>query len=174
MRKIVLACVLLPVVAALAAASPAAPDTSEDGCLVVDSGRGIVTLSAKGFVFGRFDQGQVDIDDPVQGDGSVKVFGFQKKRLITETKTRYIGVSVRFRASGLFRIRLEAVGMDVSLAGKGTATLSSDNFIDAGKYSIDAASFCESRFQPMPDVPTRVAVAGEPLPAADKSEKPDR
>lgn len=161
MRKLVLACALLPAVAALAAGSAAAPGATGDGCLVVSSGRGIVTLNAKGFVFGRFDQGQVDIDDPVAADGSVKVFGFQKKRLITETKTRYIGVSVRFRASGLFRIRLEAVGMDVSLAGKGTATLSSDNFFDAGKYSTDAASFCESRFQPMPEIPTRVVITGE-------------
>jgi hypothetical protein len=168
MRKILFACALLPVVAAFAAGSAAAPSGSDDGCLVVSSGRGIVTLNAKGFVFGRFDQGQVDIDDPVPTDGSVKVFGFQKKRLISETKTRYIGVSVRFRASGLFRIRLEAVGIDMSFAGKGTATLSSDNFFDAGKYSIDSASFCESRFQPMPETPARVVIAGEPLPAADK------
>ena len=31
------------------------------------AGRGIVTFNAKGFVFGRFDQGQVDIDDPLTG-----------------------------------------------------------------------------------------------------------
>jgi hypothetical protein len=125
-------------------------------------------MNAKGFVFGRFDQGQVDIDDPVSTDGSIKVFGYQKKRLISETKTRYIGVGVRFRASGLFRIRVEAVGMDVSLAGKGTATLSSDFFFDAGKYSTDAESFCESRFQSMPDVPTKVQIAAEQTPGADK------
>jgi hypothetical protein len=169
MRKIVLACAVLPMVAVLTAASSAAPSGSDDGCLVVASGRGIVTLNAKGFVFGRFDQGQVEIDDPVAADGSVKVFGFQKKRLVTDTKTRYIGVSVRFRASGLFRIRLEAIGMDMSFAGKGTATLSSDNFFDAGKYSTDAASFCESRFQPMPETSTRVVIAGDPPP-----EKPEK
>lgn len=118
-------------------------------------------MNAKGFVFGRFDQGQVDIEDPVQADGGVKVFGYEKKRFLSDTKTRYVGVSVRFRASGLFRIRTEAVGMDISLGGKGTATLSSDNFFDAGTYSADAASFCEARFQPMPDIPLRVVISGQ-------------
>ena len=168
MRKLAFLCALLPAVAVLAGASSAAPEAQDDGCLVVSSGRGIVTLNARGFVFGRFDQGQVDIEDPLQADGSVKVFGYQKKRLISETKTRYIGVGVRFRASGLFRIRVEAVGTDVSLGGKGAATLTSDNFLDAGRYSTDAASFCESRFLPMPDVPTRVVIAGDSASTSDK------
>jgi hypothetical protein len=60
------------------------------------------------------------------------------------------------------------------LRGQRHGDLSSDNFFDAGKYSIDSASFCESRFQPMPEAPTRVVIAGEPLPGADKSEKPDK
>jgi len=162
MRKAVLFCLSLVAAASLAAWSAAATDGLEDGCLVIDSGRGIVTLSAKGFVFGRFDQGQLDIEDPVETDGAVKVFGYQKKRSISETKTRYIGAAVRFRASGLFRIRLEAVGMDVSLAGKGSASLFADDFFDAGRYSIDAPSFCEKGFQPMPDVPVKVVVVGPP------------
>ena len=121
----------------------------------------IVSFNAKGFVFGRFDQGQVDIEDPIQADGNVRVFGYEKMRLLTDTKTRYIGSLVRFRASGLFRIRVEAVGMDISLAGKGTATLSSDGFLDAGEYSTDAESFCESQFEPMPDVARKLILAGQ-------------
>ncbi len=147
------------VVALLTGSSQAGSEAQDDGCLVVSAGRGIVTINAKGFVFGRFDQGQVDIEDPIQTDGNIRVFGYEKKRLLGETKTRYVGFTVRFRASGLFRIRTEAIGMELSLAGKGTATVSSDGFFDAGEYSIDAPSFCESRFQPLPDVSRKLVIA---------------
>jgi opacity protein-like surface antigen len=161
MRKAALLSLLAIAVVAAAASSQASTTAADDGCLVVDAGRGVVTVNAKGFVFGRFDQGQVDIDDPLTGDGQVRVFGYQKKRLLTDTKTRYIGFGVRFRASGLFRIRIEAIGIDMSLSGKGAGTVSSDGFIDAGTYSIDAASFCEDHFQPLPDAPHKVVVAAQ-------------
>lgn len=160
MRKIAFACVPVLAVALLTGSSQAGSEAQDDGCLVVTAGRGIVTINAKGFVFGRFDQGQVDIEDPISDDGNVRVFGWEKKRPFSETKTRYIGSIVRFRASGLFRIRTEAIGIELSLAGKGTATLSSDGFFDAGEYSTDAPSFCESRFQPMPDVPRKFVISG--------------
>ena len=159
MRKLAAACAPVLAFVLLVGSSQAGPAALDDGCLVVDAGRGIVSFNAKGFLLGRFDQGQIDIEDPLQGDGNVRVFGYQKKRLLTETKTRYIGSLVRFRASGLFKVRIEALGMELSLAGKGTATLTSDGFFDAGQYSTDAQSFCESRFQPMPDVPRRIVIA---------------
>jgi len=143
------------------ASSQGGTAASDDGCLAVSAGRGIVSVNAKGFVFGRFDQGQVDIDDPIAADGQVRVFGWEKKRSLTETKTRYTGFGVRFRASGLFRFRIEAIGVDLSLAGKGTATVSSDDFIDAGEFSIDAPSFCEANFQPVPDVPRKLVIAAQ-------------
>jgi hypothetical protein len=158
MRKIAVACVpILAVVALLTGSSQAGGEAQDDGCLVVTAGRGIVTANAKGFVFGRFDQGQVDIE----ADGNVRVFGWEKKRPLSDTKTRYIGDTVRFRASGLFRIRTEAIGMELSLAGKGTATVSSDGFFDAGEYSTDSPSFCESHLQPMPDVPRKLVISGQ-------------
>ena len=162
MRKSALLCVLVIAAAVATASSQGGTGAADDGCLAVDAGRGIVSVNAKGFVFGRFDQGQVDIEDPIQDDGQIRVFGYQKKRLLTDTKTRYIGFGVRFRASGLFRLRIEAIGVDLSLAGKGTATLSSDNFLDAGMFSIDSPSFCEAHFQPMPDVTRKVAIAAQP------------
>ena len=161
MRKTALLCVLAFAGAIAGASSQAGTAASDDGCLVVAAGRGIFSVNAKGFVFGRFDQGLVDIEDPIQADGQVRVFGYEKKRLLTDTKTRYIGQSVRFRASGLFRLRIEAVGIDLSLAGKGAATLSSDNFFDAGEYSIDSPSYCEAQFQPVPDVPRKVVIAAQ-------------
>jgi hypothetical protein len=158
-RKIAAACLLPLALILLAGSSQARQAAQDDGCLVVQAGRGIVTLNAKGFLLGRFDSGLIDIEDPLHDDGNVRVFGFERRRLLTETKTRYIGALVRFRASGLFRVRLEAVGIELSLAGKGSALLTSDGFVDAGQYSIDAQSFCESRFQPMPDVPRKIVIS---------------
>ena len=159
MRKLAAACVPLLALVVLVASSQAKPAAQDDGCLVVQAGRGIVSFNAKGLVLGRFDQGQVDIEDPLPGDGNVRVFNFDKRRVLTETKTRYIGERVRFRASGQFKVRVEALGMELSLAGKGTATLNSEGWIDAGQYSTDAQSFCESRFQPMPDLPRKITIS---------------
>ncbi len=161
MRASALLLVLCAVSAVATASSSGGTSASDDGCLAVDAGRGVISVNAKGYVFGRFDQGQVDIDDPVQTDGQVRVFGYQKKRLLSETKTRYIGFGVRFRASGHFRLRIESVGVDLSVAGKGTATLSSDDFLDAGQYSTDAESFCDAHFQPMPATPRKVVIAAQ-------------
>jgi hypothetical protein len=159
MRKIAAACVLPLALLVLVASSQARPAAQDDGCLVVQAGRGIVSFNAKGVVLGRFDSGQVDIEDPLQGDGNVRVFGGEKKRLLTDTKTRYIGTFVRFRASGQFKVRVEALGMELSLAGKGTATLNSHGWFDPGQYSTDAQSFCESHFQPMPDLPRKIVIS---------------
>ncbi len=49
--------------------------------------------------------------------------------------------------------------MELSFAGKGTATLNSDGYLDPGQYSIDAQSFCESHFQPMPDLPRKIVIS---------------
>lgn len=162
MRKIAAACLVLLTLATVAGASQAGTDAQDDGCLVVAAGRGIVLLQAKGFLLGRFDSGQIDIEDPLQNDGSYRVFGVGlKRRSLTDTRTRFIGDFVRFRASGLFRVRIEALGVDFSLAGKGSATLSSDGLLDPGHYSTDAQSFCETRFQAIPDVPRKVVISGQ-------------
>ncbi len=108
MRKAAVLSVLVVVAAAATASSQGGTAASDDGCLVIDAGRGVVSVNAKGFVFGRFDQGQVDIDDPVADDGQVRVFGYQKKRPLTDTKTRYIGFGLRFRRS---RHKTRARGM---------------------------------------------------------------
>jgi hypothetical protein len=159
MRKFAAACAPVLALVVLVASSQAKPAAQDNGCLVVQAGRGIVSFNAKGFLLGRIDQGQVDVEDQFPGDGNVRIFNFDKKRLLTETKTRYIGERVRFRASGLFKIRVEALGMELSFAGKGTATLNSDGFSDPGQYSIDAQSFCESHFQPMPDLPRKIVIS---------------
>jgi hypothetical protein len=168
MRRPVFSCLLaLGLIAALSAAASASVASSrapDDGCLVTRDVRGTVTISLKGgFVLGRFDQGQLWIDDPVEGDGTIKVTGVDKTpRLVTDTRTLYSGLDVRFRASGRSVIRIVAVGTYVSAIGKGTATVSGKNYVqdsDAG-YSIDSASFCTDNFQPMPDEAAEKLVIG--------------
>ena len=154
MRRLVLvsAVALLAVVPTASRATQSAPG---DGCLVVQDGRGIVSINAKGYVFGRFDQGYVEVTDLSPGDGSPpKVYGWERARTVGGDTTRYIGNDVRFRSSGRFLIRVNAnSGINVSAVGRGRARLSSDDFIDAGSFSVDAESFCDDGFQPMPDVP---------------------
>ena len=152
---------LLLVVPAIAGA--ARPEQQQaDGCLVVANGSGIVTVVAHGGIFGRFLYGgRVTIEDLSPGGGKApKVFGAQDVRTISDTKTLYIGTSVRFRftGGGLFRVVINAVGIDLSVVGRGTATLSSTGLFEPGRYSVDDDSLCAKSFKPMPDTPTRVQV----------------
>ena len=114
----------------------------------------------------QWQAGQLDIDDPIEGDGTVKVFGWERKRQLTDTKTRYSASfgMIRFRASGLFRIRIEAIEIDLRAAAKGNATLSGQDFIDPGKFSVDANSFCTAAFQAMPDGPKKFVISGDITP----------
>jgi len=160
MRKAALLSALALGAALAASSSQATRSAPGDGCLVVRDGKGIVIINARGFVFGRFDQGSVTIDESAPG-GAAKVFGWEKKRLLSETRTQYIGYDVRFRASGLFRLTVNAVFIDISAAGRGVATLAAPDFLDVGKFSVDADSFCESGFQPLPDLPRKFVIASQ-------------
>jgi len=51
--------------------------------------------------------------------------------------------------------------IDLSVAGRGAATLYVGSFIPdfAGKFSVDASSFCEANWQRMPLIPTRYSIS---------------
>ena len=89
------------------------------------------------------------------------MYGAQRVRLLSDTKTLYIGTDVRFRVGGLFRIRVAAVGINLSAVGRGSVVLTSDDFLEPGEYSADTASFCQEGFQPMPDLSAKL-VLGSP------------
>jgi hypothetical protein len=125
-----------------------------DGCLVVQNAMGIVTVNAKGTMVGRIDQGQVTVTDPVAGDGTVRVTGYDEVERLSDTKKRYSGLSViRFRASGRTIVRSEAIGIDLSAVGRGKVTLNGAGFFDPGTYSLDSDSFCQENFKVVPDLP---------------------
>ena len=153
MRKIALLVVLLAAVAAPGVVL-AGEIGASDGCLVVQNAKGIVTVNAKGTTVGRIDQGQVTVTDPVVGDGTVRVTGYDEVERLSDIKKRYSGISVvRFRASGRTTIRAEAIGIDLSAVGRGKVTLNGTGFFDPGTFSLDSNSFCQESFKALPDLP---------------------
>jgi hypothetical protein len=152
---------LLAAVAALMLAIPAAalgdqlaPPAPGAGSLVVQNGRGIVYVAAKGGIIGRFDSGQITIEDPVEGDGKPPiVFGAEKLRPLGAHKMMYIGNDVHFYVGGLYRVKVVATGINLSAVGKGTATLSSTGFLDPGFYRVDGGPPV-----PLPDSTVKVTL----------------
>ncbi len=132
-----------------------------DGCLVVQSGFGNVSLVlSRGIVFGRLQSGTVTTDDTISGDGPApKVIGADTRLVLPDGRIRYTGNSMRFRSSGAVKIKItEATLLDLSVAGKGVALLSAGTFDVPGNiYSADAASFCQDKFQALPVVPVKPA-----------------
>ena len=158
-RLVVLIGVLLLALPAGAGARKLGPG---DGTLAVENAQGVVTLAVRGGVIGRFDQGTIEIFDPVAGDGPGPVVrGFQKARDLGPRRTLYSGEGdVRFRLiGGFYRVRITAIGLDVSAVGRGVATLDGTGFADQpGRYSANGAPF-----QAIPAVPVRI-VLGQALP----------
>jgi hypothetical protein len=142
----------VPLVVILALALPAAAwgvkAMPGDGTLVVDNGRGYVVVRVRGGILGRFDQGRLTVDDPVKGDGSgPKVFNADQVQDLGNGRTVYIGNNIRFRMiGGLYRVQVNAVGIDISAVGRGTVTLDATGFTDfPGRFSLDGGVF-----QPLP------------------------
>lgn len=162
MRRLVVAIgVLMLALPAAAGALEAGPG---DGNLVVDNAQGTVVLNLRGGIIGRFDQGTIEITDPIEGDGATPVVrGCQLKITLGPKRTQCSGeVDVRFRLiGGLYRVRITAIGMDISVVGRGTAVLDGSQFgpDQPGRYSLNGGPF-----QPMPDTPTRLTL-GAPSPA---------
>jgi len=146
----------LPLVVILALALPAAAWAMKalpgDGTLVVDNGRGSVVIRARGGILGRFDSGRLIVDDPVAGDGTGPVvFGARTARDVGNGRTIYTGDNIRFRMiGGLYRVQVNAIGIDISAVGRGTVTLDATGFTDfPGRFSLDG-----DPFQPLPGHPT--------------------
>jgi hypothetical protein len=151
-----------------ASGGAARTSTPGDGCLVVQGGYGKVVITlTRGVVFGRFVSGQLSYSD----------LGLDKTQLptvnVSSTKTKDhlwsygTAENVRFRATGPTRLIVYADQMDLSVAGKGTATIWRAGLGGApstiqppsNAFSVDAASFCGANFQKMPQVLTKVQIS---------------
>ena len=136
---------------AFAAAGEAQANTPGDGCL--------------GIVFGRFQSGTLTYTDQDTSDSVTnlpKVPGVSPTKVNDHVWTYGPADLVRFRSAGPTKLTVNATSVDLSVAGKGKAVLSVNGFIQdiAGKFSVDASSFCEDGFQKMPLNPTRVLISG--------------
>ncbi len=171
MRSRLLAGVALVVVAGaiagvFATGGDARSSTPGDGCLVVNKGFGKMTITlTRGVVFGRFQEGTLAYSDQDSGDTTTNL---PKVPGVTPTKVndhvwKFVaaGPNVRFRSAGPTKLIINAQSVDLSVAGKGTATLFLDRWIQdfAGKFSVDATSFCEDNFQKMPLTPTKFQIS---------------
>ena len=144
----------------LPATALATPNAPGDGTLTVKHGSGIVKLSIRGAVIGRFDDGRLVVRDPVDGDGGgVSCWGAETKHLI-DTTTVCAGTDVRFRmVGGLYIVKLTANGVDLSAVGKGTAALTGVGFGPDGMYSLNGADP-----RSLPDEEKMLTVSAPPPP----------
>jgi hypothetical protein len=162
MRPLLCAAVVLAsglVVGIFASGGDASANTPGDGCLVVQSGFGNVSLVlSRGAVFGRLQSGTITTEDTIAGDGPPpKVNGADTKTVLSDGRVRYKGDYLRFRTTGPVKIKIaDAVYLDLSVVGKGVAFLSAGTLGVANNlYSADAATFCEDNLLPLPVAPAK-------------------
>ena len=131
-----------------------------DGTLSIQNGRGTVVVQARGAVIGqltRFERnGSLVIEDPVDGDGSdPKVLGADWVRERADGTPIYGGKGIRFRLiGGRFVLRVtNAVGLQLSVVGKGKATLDGAGSLSDGVFSLNG-----EEPQPLPADPTTFPV----------------
>jgi hypothetical protein len=148
MRRMLL--ILLAVSLAVPATALAMRTLPGDGTLVVDNGRGLVVVKARGGIIGRFDSGVLTVEDPIEGGKGPIVWGAERIRDLMG-RTQYSGDDIRFRLiGGAYRVRIQAVGIDVSAVGRGSVVLDATGFTDfPGRFQINGGPF-----QPLPGRPT--------------------
>lgn len=148
---------------ALPAAAGALARGPGDGTLVVDNANGVVNLSIRGGIIGRFDQGTIVVTDPIEGDGPPPVLnGCEFKVRLTPKRTECdsSGSEVRFRLiGGFFRAHIDAIGVDVSVVGRGFAELDGSGYTpQPGRYSLNGGAY-----RPMPKLATPLTLGSPPL-----------
>ena len=130
-----------------------------DGTLVVQNANGIVQLRVTGGIIGRFDgPGTIEVFDPTLGDGQAPLVKpcqdtFPGPRRISCSSN---GTEIRFRLiGGAFVVKIDAIGIDLSIVGHGTATLDGHDFEDfqTGRYSVNGGPF-----QVMPPASTKISI----------------
>jgi hypothetical protein len=151
----------------LAAAALIVPSASGDdlqrgdGTLSVQNGRGSVVIHARGAVIGqvtRFERGgKLVIDDLNEDDDSDPIVrGADWVRERGDGTPVYGGKGVRFRLiGGRFVLRVtNAVGLQLSVVGKGRVTLDGAGSLVSGVVYDGVYSLNGEELQSLPDEPT--------------------
>jgi hypothetical protein len=162
MRPLFCAVVILAAgcaVGALAPAGSARATAPGDGCFVVQGGYGKVTVTlTQGIVFGRYSEGTLLYGDQNGVVHLPTVPGVNPTKLGDHLWKYSDATDVRFRTAGPTKLTVNAQLINLSVVGKGTATVSGAGFDGvpftltppSNAFSVDAASFCEENFQKMP------------------------
>jgi hypothetical protein len=147
---------LLAFLAVMAApAFAAAPVT--DGALSVKDARGVVQLSSRGSLIGRFERGKVTITDPNPYDARrPTVLGAEQVVYRNAKTTVYSGKDVRVRiGGGLTHVRIEGRGIYVSAVGRGNGLIDGAGSTQAGVFYDGVWSMNDDDYRSLPDDPTR-------------------
>jgi hypothetical protein len=151
---------LLAFLAVMAApAFAAAPVT--DGTLSVKDARGMVQLSSRGSLIGRFERGKVTITDPNPYDARrPTVLGAEQVVYRNAKTTVYSGKDVRIRiGGGLFHVRMEGRGIYVSAVGRGSGQIEGAGSIQTGVFYDGVWSLNDDDYRSLPDDLTRFQLA---------------
>ena len=134
-----------------------------DGTLSIRDGRGSVVVHARGAVIGqltRFERnGRLVIEDPDPGDGSdPKVVGADWVRSRSDGTLIYGGKGIRFRfIGGRFVLRVtNAVGLQLSVVGKGKVRLDGAGSLTTGVVYDGVYSLNGEPQESLPDEPETV------------------
>jgi hypothetical protein len=164
-RLLVLTCLL----ALLVPAASAGNRQRADGTLSIRDGRGSVVVHARGAVIGQLTRlernGKLVIEDPVEGDGSdPRVVGADWARERPDGKLVYGGKAIRFRLiGGRFVLRVtNAVGLQLSVVGRGRVTLDGAGSLEDGVTSDGVYSLNGEELQSLPDDATSFPLAPRP------------
>jgi hypothetical protein len=168
-RLLVIAALIAVAGGVFAATGSARTSTPGDGCFVVQSGFGKVTLTlTRGVVFGRYDEGFLLYNDRGTELNRPIVPGVVPTQSPTnEHLWKYDGTFVRFRATGPTRLTVDAQSINLSVAGRGWVSISGADWNGVPStlnppynvFSVDASSFCQDTFQKMPPRPLKFQIA---------------
>jgi hypothetical protein len=151
MRRFTLAAVaaLMLALPCVAFGDHLAPGT---GSLVVQNGRGIVSVDAKGGIIGRFDSGRITID---WAGGKQPIISGAVKNLrpLGAHKQMYSGTDVHFYYGGSYEVQIVALGINLSAVGSGTATVGPTDYSDPGSYRVNGGPQ-----QPFPNFPVKITL----------------
>jgi hypothetical protein len=157
MRKLLVLLLVLLAVPATAYSRtpppPPPPPPQADGTLSIRDGRGMVQLSVRGSITGRFDRGRITITDPNPYDTNRPVVYGASKTIYRGGKTViYQGRSIRFRLGGhLFHMRVEGRGIFLSAIGRGRGLIQGIGNVSAGIFYDGVWSLNDEPYHSLPD-----------------------
>ena len=163
MRKLlVLFLTLLVVPAAYSASRP--PPPNNDGTLSIREGRGMLYLSVRSSITGRFDRGKITITDPNPYDSNrAVVYGASRTTYRGDKTTVYQGRNIRFRMIGaLFYTRIEGRGIFLSAVGRGQGLVDGTGNPSAGVFYDGVWSLNDQPYRSLPDELTRFVLSTTP------------